>query len=376
MFQKLDQQSVQIEWIGLPPLEDKKMALLIPQYNESANFDFEERLEYFKDVAQKYGHLMDVILIDDGSTNDSLSRIREYKILNPGAFHVAAVSPNANKVGALYLTTLSINHELIIISDFDTDLVGFELVGEQFDELMSDSKLMGYYFRMLPFEGHGKVFVFQQLEYSLARTLYEFHKKEKSVPVMPGAGSCYKREVLASIYNEHSGLRNGEDREATLLGLKQGYQASYLDTVTSLTRPPLSFAALVKQRVRWNLGYVETVYKERKHYATEIIKLSRIGVRTATDALIVAFTILIPIILIVALMLDFKIAISIFLLIYVGYFAWCGLVLFLLPKESVELKREKLYTMLYYPLLKIPLDWFAWVMALVSFGKKLISHKY
>jgi cellulose synthase/poly-beta-1,6-N-acetylglucosamine synthase-like glycosyltransferase len=162
--------------------------------------------------------------------------------------------------------SMEISHEFVILSDFDTDLVGLKEVIDEICNHQNDVYRMGYYFRMIPFEGSGAIFLFQQLEYCFARVFYKFHNHEKSVPVMPGAGSCFKREILNSIFEVHSGLRNGEDRESTLIGIRLGYSVSYLETVLALTRPPLTYKKLVSQRIRWNLGYLETLLFERKYY--------------------------------------------------------------------------------------------------------------
>jgi hypothetical protein len=115
-------------------------------------------------------------------------------------------------VGALYKTILNVGHPYIILSDFDTDIEGIEELLVNAVNLKAEPDLVGCYFKMVPFEGTGIVFAFQQLEYALQRSIYSFHKDEGSVRVMPGAASCYKRKVLLSIYLEHSGLRNGKDR--------------------------------------------------------------------------------------------------------------------------------------------------------------------
>ncbi|MCS3796557.1 glycosyltransferase [Niastella sp. OAS944] len=369
MLQYLNNCETKLTWIGDAPGKTKKNALLIPQYNESGNGNFEARLNYFKKIADENRGLLDVIIIDDGSTDESVSKLNDFLNHNPGAFHIASVFPNANKVGALYLTTLAISHEFVILSDFDTDIIGVnKLVNSPI--LEKDTSLMGCYFRMLPFEGSGKVFQYQQLEYSLARSLYKFHEKEKSIRVMPGAGSYYKREILISIYEQHSGLRSGEDREATLIGLKLGYKTVYEDNILALTRPPLSLKALIKQRVRWNLGYLETFNKEKKYYFEQIKQFSRLGIMTLMDIglalLIVSFPFLV---LLVSLTNVFYVMI-LFLLLYVVNVSWCYNLIFLSPLESTEFKRKRTQSILIYPLFKILVDYFSWMGAIIVFIKK------
>jgi cellulose synthase/poly-beta-1,6-N-acetylglucosamine synthase-like glycosyltransferase len=366
----LKERTTRLEWVTRIPGIERKIALLIPQYNESANFNFEERLAYFKNIADEYREQLDVIIIDDGSTDDSLKKIKEFVWKHPDAFYIATISPNANKVGALFLTTQAISHEFVILSDFDTDITGLKRLVLDVATLRKDRSLMGCYFRMLPFGGSGKVFLFQQLEYSLQRNLYGFHQKERSIRVMPGAGSCFKREVLNTIYRQHSGLRSGEDREATVIGLKLGYKTFYMDKILALTRPPLSFKALLKQRVRWNLGYIETFHKEKNYYFRQMVLFNRIGIMTLVDVIVILFTLALPMISLAIGLMNIAYLIVFVALLYVSYVAWCFKLLSVSPNESIEFRQKRVNSVLNFPVYKIFVDYFSWMGAIIAFVKK------
>ena len=294
MVTKIKTQNVKLRWLSVPPPEEGRVALLIPQYNESRNTDFVKRLRYFMNLANDYEDILDVILIDDGSTDDSLERMQEFIETEKHSFYLASAWPNGQKVGALNAAAAAINHDYVILSDFDTDLCYLDRLGSSLQVLDSDPEMIGCYFKMIPYEGQGKVFLFQQLEYSFARMYYKFHDSEQSVPVMPGAGSCFKRELLLKVYSHHSGLRNGEDREATIIGLNLGYKTHYARGVLALTRPPLTFKNLLTQRKRWYCGYIETVHKEWAFYWKMIARGKRIGLRTLQDGIGVLILLLLP----------------------------------------------------------------------------------
>lgn len=370
MIEELNRHSVKLDWIGAAPNSGKKFAMLIPQYNEALNCNLEERLLYFKKVAKENENIMDVIIIDDGSTDDSLDKIKQFTEEHPGSFFVASVFPNANKIGALFMTTLKIKHDFVVLSDFDTDISGLTKEFDSLKEQYKDDNLMGSYFRMLPYEGQGIIFLWQQLEYALARSLYKFHQKEKSVPVMPGAGSCYKREILNTIYYEHSGLRNGEDREASVVGLKLGYKVIYSNKILALTRPPLCFKNLVKQRIRWNLGYLETFFKEKKYYFSQMIGASRIGISTLMDFVFIAFIVLLPLTILFFTIMDIYLLFYFLAVLYIINVAWCVNLLLLSPNESVEFKEKRLSCILVYPLIKLSLECLAWIGAIMTFIRK------
>ena len=370
MEQNLIRRNTNLHWIGQEPNNKNNVALIIPQYNEGASTNFEKRLEYFYRIATQFSDMLDVIIVDDGSTDDSLERIVDYYRRMPNCFFLSTVQPNANKVGALYLAIRSIRYRYVIMTDFDTDLVGLSEIPKITELLDADPNLMGCYFRMLPFEGSGMAFLFQQLEYSLARSLYKLHMSEQTIPVMPGAGSCYKREILVSIFASHSGLRSGEDRESTIIGQKLGFKAIYAQNIASLTRPPLSFKALLKQRRRWNLGYLETINKERGYYYHQITKMNLIGIRTLIDALLVILSLLFPFAILIVSTYDWQVVTALVAICYSIAVGWCLTLINLSTKESIEFKDKRLFSILYYPLYKFLVDLTAWSTAIFDFIRK------
>jgi len=365
-------------WLARQPDSfNSRIALLIPQFNEGQNNKhFRERLKYFHNLTKSLKGQVDVILIDDGSTDGSLTIIQKYVREHPDAFYAVSVTPNMNKVGALYATALAINQEFVILSDFDTDMHDLDLLIDNISFLENNETLMGSYFRMLPFEGRGSLFLFQQLEYSLARSCYKFYKSPGCVPVMPGAGCIYKREILIRIYQQHSGLRSGEDREATLLGLKMDYTACYFEKVLTLTRPPLTFNSLLKQRTRWNLGYIEAFAKENQFYRTEMRKGSVIGIKTIADILRVIFVLVLPLAIVGASAINIWFGPMVLLGSYLSSVFWSVNAMLISPKESVEFRHKRLFALLSYPIIKITLDYITWFGAILEFIRNVRNNRY
>jgi cellulose synthase/poly-beta-1,6-N-acetylglucosamine synthase-like glycosyltransferase len=361
-----------LKWIGAsPPSGSGRTALLIPQYNESNRTNMHQRLAYFEEVAVSCKTFLDVIIIDDGSTDSSFALIGKFKKNYSSAFYLASVQPNAKKVGALYLATCAIDHDCVILSDFDTDLIHIDRIPEMLSKLNSQDHLMGCYFRMLPNYGSGIVFRFQKFEYSLARSLYKLVEGEGTVPVMPGAGSCYKRDVLLNIYKHHSGNWSGEDRETTLLGLKFGYKTFYRRDIIALTRPPQGFENLVRQRVRWNLGYLETFYKEKKYYCSQIWQGTGIGVRTLIDIFNIILVMIVPLLIIFAFFVGPLAPMWIAGATYLVYIFWGIGLVSIAPKETAELNTWRPLLILTYPPIKICLDFCAWGLAILKFVRSL-----
>lgn len=363
---KIAHKDFTLRWITPKPIAQDKVALLVPAYNELTESRFFNRLEYLKGLAEENLDRIDIILVDDGSSDDSLVELERFIAIHPCKFHVCAVWPNGNKVGAQQMVVNNISHKYIIMSDFDTDIGGLEHLEEVVKTMDSSPSLMGYYFKLLPYDGKGQIFSFQLLEYAVTRGLYKLYK-EGSVPVMPGAGSIYRRSVLLEIFTSHSGFRSGEDRESTSIGLAMGYKTLYKQDILALTRTPPNFDILVKQRIRWYLGYLETFFKEKKYY-TSFLGLSTIGIKAFLDLLIVLVCIFLPYILIAVGFVHLTAALSIASFLYLTC-VFFVLGMYSLAKEEFKEIRNLGLAIALYPFIKWVLEYLSWTKAILRFFK-------
>jgi len=358
--------SKKFKWIYHKGPSSNKVVALIPQYNELSKGNFIERLSHFNAFAKLHSNILDVILIDDGSNNSSLQVMKWFVNDNPGSFNVAAVTPNTDKIGALYMTVLNVDHDYVLFSDFDTDLEHLELLPETLKEFENDPQLMGCYFRMLPMKRSSSIVKYQEFEYAIHRKWYEYTSTEGSVAVMPGAGSLYKREILQQILPFHSGIRNGEDRETTAMGIDLGYKAIYQKRILAFTRTPESLKALIAQRVRWNLGYIETLSKEKRYYLRKIRSLTRIGFRSFFDIPSVLVLLLFPFIMLSLLVINFKIGLIAIAGAYLAKLAW---VYFIskIGKSEIDSEKTPYLVLLSYPILKLFIEFPSWAIASYKF---------
>lgn len=359
-----------IRWVTNAPSTGKSTVLLIPEYNESKNTNLESRLTYFTRLADEHNEILDIVIIDDGSTDESLKRITTFFEQSPSNLYLVSVTPNSQKVGALYITALALaDYEYIILSDFDTDLENLSAIRESYCLMDSDPQLMGCYFKMIPFDGKGLTFLFQKMEYSFARIYYKFHKSEQSVPVMPGAGCCFKRETLLKVYALHSGLRNGEDREATVIGLNLGLKTIYFKEILALTRPPITFLSLLTQRKRWYLGYLETLDKERYFYMRMILKLNKIGIRTLQDIIGICILLFLPLEFIAFGYINVRSTLLLCLCCYLTSIIYYFLLFASHPEETQEFRSKDKSLIFAYPLFWLSVSFLSWWRALLTLRK-------
>ena len=275
-------------------IQANKTAILVPFFNEAGDhIHFKQRLAYFDRLANSLPNEIDIILIDDGSSDDPAQYIAEkYQRLS-----VATVSPNGQKIGALKRTIDALSHDYIIFTDFDTELENLDTLTQTYAQLAADDNCMGCYFKMMPIANKKPVVQFQLLEYALERAAYHFNKNEGSVPIMPGAGCLYKRPIIQALLAQHSGLRSGEDRETCLLGIEQGYTVFYASNVVAMTAPPQSFWALYQQRIRWSRGFIEVAIHKSDFYKQQMRSKTILGRRHLLDIISVSTFLLAPLLL-------------------------------------------------------------------------------
>jgi cellulose synthase/poly-beta-1,6-N-acetylglucosamine synthase-like glycosyltransferase len=279
------QETFKLSWHNHSPQCKKKIVVLIPFYNEYKSPDFDKRIKFFHCLAKECPPLMDVVLIDDGSNDQSLKMIKEFKEKSNSLFFLASVTPNSAKVGALYLLSMKVQAEYIVLTDFDTQLKNLQKIGTTLSLIDKDQNLMGCYFKMIPTGKKGLLLYFQMFEYAFVRMKYKSHENPKSISIMPGAGCCYRRSYLLKIYSLHSGLRNGEDREATVIGQKLGYKSIYADQVQALTSSPQTIKSFFNQRRLWKVGFIQTILRRRSYYLKALLKGEKAGIQNLKDIL-------------------------------------------------------------------------------------------
>jgi cellulose synthase/poly-beta-1,6-N-acetylglucosamine synthase-like glycosyltransferase len=355
-----------IDWIFKSRPSTNRIAVLVPLFNEFSKGHFIERLAYFKQFAEEHSGLLDIIIVDDGSTDNSLEVMKWFIKNNLVQFNVVAITPNSAKIGALYLTALNIKNDYVLFTDFDTDLMNLDHLPDALVDIDQTSSLMGCYFRMVPTKGSSPIARYQQFEYAIHRKWYEYTSVEGSVAVMPGAGSIYKRKLLLKILDDHSGLLNGEDRETTVMGIKMGYQAVYLKQILVLTRTPKTIKELISQRIRWNLGYIETINKESEFYRKKIRSYTVIGLRTLFDAISIGSLLMFPVIIVLVGILNLEACLLATGAVYLLKTLWIYFIS-LIGKNEMEDFRIDYKVLFLYPILKVFIEIPSWSIAVYKF---------
>lgn len=230
------------------------VSALIPACNEEATIEM--ALESL--VAMDYPRL-EVILIDDGSSDATLERGRRFAARHPDAALMILSQTNAGKASALNTGIKHARGEFVLCVDADSrlcrDVIRCALphfndpsvgaVGGAVEIANPDTLLAR----------------FQQLEYRIG---LNFTRRALSalgiVTVVPGPVGMFRRRALLSV-GGYDGRRDlfAEDADLTVRLLSHGWKVRGEMSMVAYTEAPQSVFSLLRQRYRWKRGLYQAL---------------------------------------------------------------------------------------------------------------------
>jgi cellulose synthase/poly-beta-1,6-N-acetylglucosamine synthase-like glycosyltransferase/peptidoglycan/xylan/chitin deacetylase (PgdA/CDA1 family)/spore germination protein YaaH len=237
------------------PAYDPSVAVVVPAFNEG------------KVVVQTVESLLacdhpsrfEIIVVDDGSTDDTKARLEEAFGRHPLVRLFS--TPNGGKAHALNYGVARTSAEVVVALDADTvfarDTIR-ALVRHFHDP------------RVGAVAGNAKVgnrvnilTRWQALEYITSQNLdRRAFDVLDCITVVPGAVGAWRRELLARAggFSPHT---LAEDADLTLGIRRLGYAIAYDDHAVALTEAPDTLGGFIRQRYRWMFGTFQAAWKHR-----------------------------------------------------------------------------------------------------------------
>jgi cellulose synthase/poly-beta-1,6-N-acetylglucosamine synthase-like glycosyltransferase len=249
------------------------VSVLIPAYNEKKVLEETIRMLFL----QTYENF-EIILIDDGSTDGTLSfLIEKFNLISKGAdvytnatgrFTVLRTE-NEGKAQALNVGLGYVQHtqsEWVLTVDADT-LVDTncleEMMRKKKEGMHAVTCMIGIangnrnlYRTKIPF---GLLPRIQWIDY--LRTFVIFRNSMKdldAVVIMPGSCTLLHIEALLDVGGWSSKTLT-EDMELTLMFQKEGYKIQYLSEILGWTQCPTDWKDTGRQRRRWKIGMLQNI---------------------------------------------------------------------------------------------------------------------
>jgi biofilm PGA synthesis N-glycosyltransferase PgaC len=231
-------------------IEYPPVTILIAAYNEEPALK-----ETFRGIRQQdYPAPVEVVVVDDGSTDRTVEVLEELQRDMPGVRIIRA--EHGGKSAALNRGLQEIHTEVVVTIDADTFLYR-NAVQRIVARLLSRPDFAAAAGHVLAKnERMSRLARMQAWDYMLAIAAV---KRQQSffqgTLVAQGSFSVFRRSALEAVKGWRD--RIGEDIVLTWALLKEGYKVSYEPTAFAFTNVPVNYRRFARQRERWARGMIE-----------------------------------------------------------------------------------------------------------------------
>jgi biofilm PGA synthesis N-glycosyltransferase PgaC len=233
------------------------VSIIVPAYNEEKVI-----ADCVKSIGNSNYTNYEIILVDDGSTDQTLQVMRQYE--NPPVVRVLS-QPNSGKAAALNLGFQHAKGEILFFVDAD-GMFTQSTIREMLNRFTSE-KVGAVCGNDAPRNLNNPITKLYALQTHVGtgfvrRALAEIN----CLPIISGNCGAFRRSVLDNP-NVRLGEKGepyirgfiGEDLELTWRVHRAGYRVNFAPRAIIQTEVPSSVSALWKQRVRWARGLLQTV---------------------------------------------------------------------------------------------------------------------
>jgi cellulose synthase/poly-beta-1,6-N-acetylglucosamine synthase-like glycosyltransferase len=202
---------------------------------------------------------LEVVVIDDGSTDATLDVLRREFASNP---HVRIFTQaNRGKAAALNHAIRQAQHSILVAVDADT--VFRKGAVAALARHFQDDRIGAVSGNARVGNRHKWLTRFQSIEYVCG---FNLDRRAlgllNAITVVPGAVGAWRKELIVECGGfAHDTL--AEDTDLTLAIRRLGYKIRYEENAVAYTEAPEKTKALAKQRFRWAFGTLQAAWKHR-----------------------------------------------------------------------------------------------------------------
>jgi cellulose synthase/poly-beta-1,6-N-acetylglucosamine synthase-like glycosyltransferase len=231
-----------------------KVSLILPAFNEEKIIA--QAIEH--GLTQDYKGEIEIIVVDDGSTDNTKSIVETYVQKCPNVKLIA--KPNGGKPSALNAGFTEATGEISIIQDTDSILVK-DFVSK-IVPYFSNPKI-GLVAGMIDvMNNENTLTLLQRVEYICGQMMERWcQSSTNNVLICPGAATAVRTELGRLIPSTKRTV--AEDADFTMSVKQLGYSVAQEPLAISYTEAPITIKALVDQRKRWTYGGLQTFNRHR-----------------------------------------------------------------------------------------------------------------
>ena len=228
------------------------VSVIIPAYNEEKTI-----AKTIKSVSESNYPKFEIIIIDDGSKDNTLKIAKKFEGKNIAVFH----KENGGKGTALNFGIKKAKGEIIFTMDADTRVDSKSM--RNMVRFFKNKKIMSVTPAILTEKPENILQRVQHIEYIMGLFLRKAFASLKAIYVAPGAFSAYRKSFFDK-YGGYDEENITEDLEMALRIQFKGYQTENCPEALAYTISPRTFKELLLQRRRWYFGLIKNLWNYKK----------------------------------------------------------------------------------------------------------------
>lgn len=228
------------------------VSVIVPAYNEAAGIEAAVR------SLAASTHPVEVIVVDDGSTDDTAELARGLGLPNVTVIRQA----NAGKPAALNTGLKAAHHDLVVMVDGDTVFEPGTV--SALVQPFADPGVGAVSGNAKVANRRGLVGRWQHIEYVIGFNMdRRWYDVAGCMPTVPGAVGGFRRQALEEVGGVSDDTL-AEDTDLTMAIGRAGWRVLYKDDARAWTEAPATLRAVWRQRYRWSYGTMQSMWKHRR----------------------------------------------------------------------------------------------------------------
>ena len=232
------------------------VSVVIPAWNEEVGI-----VKTLKSVMASTYRNIEIIVIDDGSTDSTIRRVKRYKQRydrKNSRIHLIS-QDNTGKAAALNKGIAKASGELIVTLDADSYLAPKSIA--ELVRTMANPNYAVAIGEIVVGNTKNLIGQIQHYEYLMCFHFKRAQHMFNSAYIFPGALTAFRASVLKEI-GEFAAYSSTEDLDISMRIKAKGYQVAYVDTAVCITEGASSLQSLLSQRIRWRHGFISCGLKQ------------------------------------------------------------------------------------------------------------------
>jgi len=257
-----------------------RVSVVIPAFNEGPMV--ERSIRSVASCAYP-PELLEIIVVDDGSRDDTFFHMQRLRREHPGLVKLVRFKGNQGKREALCAGFRAATGEILITIDSDSE-IDPQTVHEMVTPFLADSEIGAVAGQVVVLNRDTTISRMLEVQYALA---FDFGRAAQStyrcVACCPGALSAFRREAILPFLDEWAGqtflgrpVNHGEDQALTNIVLRQGYDTVYQRTAVVRTLAPVTYKQMSRMFVRWDRSYIVEGFSFAKFMFTRYRRRNRV----------------------------------------------------------------------------------------------------